>query len=106
LVEALACKIPIVAADCHSGPREVLAPGTELDNKITKAELATFGILMPVLNDTVATQEWVVTLKHVVLNETLRNEYASKGLVRLKDFSVSAILEQWMSLIERNTSLR
>jgi len=37
LIEALACGIPIVATDCHSGPKEILKDGK-------------YGLLVPVGN--------------------------------------------------------
>jgi glycosyltransferase involved in cell wall biosynthesis len=98
LVEALACRVPIVAADCHSGPREILAPGTQSEYNLNHAEFAEYGILMPVLGNTQATGVWVRVLKDLLLDDIQREQYASKTIVRLKDFNIELVVEKWFRL--------
>lgn len=47
LIESMALGLPIVSVDCKTGPRELLAPGTDLDTPIAENsfEKARYGIL-------------------------------------------------------------
>ena len=48
LIECMACGIPIISTDCDCGPREILAPNTDIDKVTTDIEFAQNGILVPV----------------------------------------------------------
>jgi N-acetylgalactosamine-N,N'-diacetylbacillosaminyl-diphospho-undecaprenol 4-alpha-N-acetylgalactosaminyltransferase len=47
LIESMTCKLPIIAADCKTGPRELLAPDSDLDTiiPINEFEIAPYGLL-------------------------------------------------------------
>jgi glycosyltransferase involved in cell wall biosynthesis len=47
LVEALICKAAVVAADCKSGPRELLAPDTDFAQTSRGIEKSQYGVLIP-----------------------------------------------------------
>ena len=51
LLEAMACGVACVAADCYSGPREVMAPGTKVLENLDDVEYAEYGILVSVGNN-------------------------------------------------------
>jgi len=110
LLEALACNLPAISADCLSGPREILAPDTPVEMKATKAEYAKFGILAPDTNvfaqskpgsneydDALA--QWSVAIKEIFTNETMRQRYKNAASVRSMDFSKETIIPQWIKLI-------
>ena len=47
MVEAMACGCPIIAADCKSGPREILYKNPDLSASIEEITCADYGIIIP-----------------------------------------------------------
>lgn len=103
LCEAMICGVPVVTTDCPTGPREILAPDSAANKKINQAELAKFGILMPMLNEAdraAAINVWVATLKSILTNEAQRTQYAQLAKNRMLDFTPEIISKQWEQEIE------
>lgn len=69
LVEAMSHGTPVVATDCRSGPREILADGR-------------FGRLVPVGDDTALAAAMIATLDDPPAPETLREAAAAYGIER------------------------
>ncbi len=96
VVEALACGLPVISTDCLSGPREILAPGTnynvQLQNKI---ECAEYGILTPI-NDVGRMRE---AMELLIRNKSLREAYARKAKKRVQNFAVEKIASQYLDTI-------
>jgi len=90
LLEALACKKPIISTDCKSGPREILAPGTDLHHSaITSYEVAEYGILTPV-NDVA---NLAASMKRMYEDKALRKQYEEKAEARAGEFDISNIIQ-------------
>lgn len=88
LIEALACGKPVISTDCSSGPRELLAPATDLHHRaINDYEIGEYGILTPV-NDIKA---FAAAMKKMVEDKKLRQSYAEKGPGRVEQFDVNEI---------------
>lgn len=88
LIEALACEKPIISTDCKSGPRELLAPTTNIHlAAITSYEVAEYGILTPV-NDV---SNLAASMKKMYEDKKLRQQYEEKALERAKQFDISEI---------------
>jgi glycosyltransferase involved in cell wall biosynthesis len=104
LAEAMIVGIPIMAADCPTGPREILSPSTAMNNTlIKKSEFAEYGILMPMLIDPEKdekTMEWVKVIKDLLANDSLRKSLKEKAQERAQYFDKANILTQWLELIE------
>lgn len=47
LCEALVCSVPIISADCFTGPREILAPGLNLPQPVMQPYRTNRGVIMP-----------------------------------------------------------
>lgn len=92
LIEAMVCGAPVVATDCDSGPREILAPDTDPLKRITKGvEYAPYGVLVPVNS----VEDLAEALKKMLGDEDLRKKYATKSLERSGAFEHHAILKRY-----------
>jgi glycosyltransferase involved in cell wall biosynthesis len=103
LLEAMQTGLPVIAADCQSGPREIMAPDSDLLQRITKKEITPYGILCPPLATAnifdeipfALTAEWLSALFMVLDDNDLRQSMIRNGLQRVKDFDKQTILRSW-----------
>ena len=90
LIEALACGKPVISTDCSSGPRELLAPATDLHHRaINNYEIGEYGILTPV-NDITAL---AAAMKRIYEDAALRKQFEEKAAHRAQQFDVDEIKE-------------
>lgn len=96
LVEAMACGVPVVSADCQTGPEEILGQNE-------------FGRLLPVFNDKADftdalykenRQIWVNEIIRLIKNKEELAHYKSKSIERSKDFSIEVSCKKWLDIIE------
>jgi glycosyltransferase involved in cell wall biosynthesis len=108
LVEAIACSKTIITTDCHSGPRELLEPGSNPLLKTKIASFAKYGILMPNLPITFMQYKnpllecgkiWVKTINYLLENKNVLEDYEKKALERAYEFNVNEIIDEWHKLI-------
>jgi N-acetylgalactosamine-N,N'-diacetylbacillosaminyl-diphospho-undecaprenol 4-alpha-N-acetylgalactosaminyltransferase len=88
LIEALACGKAVISTDCSSGPRELLAPATDLHHRaINSYEIGEYGILTPV-NDVIALS---AAMKKMYEDVALRKQFEEKAKGRAQQFDVDEI---------------
>ena len=96
LLESMICKTPVISSDCLSGPREILAPNTDIDFQLKNSiEKAKYGLLFPV-GDVDSLSE---AIKQLLDNEKLKDSYSEKAYQRAHDFSVEKIVEQYKKVL-------
>ena len=96
LVEALACGLPIISTDCLSGPREILAPNSDVSFQLeNNIELAEYGILTPIKN----VEKLKEAMNLIITDENLRKKYQDKAKQRANDFKIEKIIKQYEEII-------
>jgi len=103
LVEALACGIPVISSDCLSGPREILAPDTDINKQLQyndDIEITKYGILYPIGN----VKKLAKAVDLLLNNKQLYEKYKNLAPKRAEDFSLEKIIKEYERvLIEKNS---
>lgn len=99
LVEAMICGKPVIAANCLSGPGEILSPNGK----------DKYGILMP--DDvtpwldatkplTLIEKKYIENIVSILTDNREKEYYSNQSLVRAMDFKIDSIVKQWFKIIE------
>jgi N-acetylgalactosamine-N,N'-diacetylbacillosaminyl-diphospho-undecaprenol 4-alpha-N-acetylgalactosaminyltransferase len=99
LVEALSCKLPVISSDCRSGPREILAPKSDISFQLKRSiEMAKYGVLVPINSK----KELVEAMNLIIESDSLRDSYIKKGKSRAEYFNKTKIITEFLKIIDSN----
>lgn len=110
LIEALVCNIPIISTDCKAGPRDILAPNLNVDDKINYPYYGKYGIFTEPFEPKETERESEISRKEeimarimteIIKNKKLKERY-SNGFKRAVDFDADSIISNWIKIIEEN----
>jgi glycosyltransferase involved in cell wall biosynthesis len=108
ILEALASGTAVVAADCKSGPREILAPEHLDEVALTVPEFASAGVLMPVLSGEKRAASssldgvervWAELLARALEDPSFAERYREPGKSRAREFSTAALAPTWREVL-------
>ncbi len=101
LCEAMISGVPVLTADCPTGPRQILAPGTfDASYSLEQSEQTPFGWLMPTTDKPGFEEEWYKVIFHMLGDQSLRKSMAAKAVERMNDFRKENVVNQWTDLID------
>lgn len=101
LCEAMISGVTVVSADCPTGPREILAPGTVRDTyDLRFAEFARNGVLMPMIEGHADLAVWVDTVAALLVDGEERSRLAANGAQAMQGLDRTVVLGHWQKLVE------
>lgn len=96
LAEAMVCGCAVISTDCLSGPREILAPKSDIKFELRDdIELAEFGVLVPVQDEVNLTK----AIEVVIGDNELRGKYRQVAKERANDFNIDGIIKRYKEVI-------
>ena len=108
ILEALACELPIISTDCFAGPREILAPDSDISEKTSELLYADYGVLVPEFSSSFEINSYIDSnqykmaeaMEQLYTNKTMYLKYKKNSIKRIKDFDPKKIANDWVDLLK------
>jgi glycosyltransferase involved in cell wall biosynthesis len=84
LLEAMACRIPVIATDCPGGQREIIAPDGTTE----------CGLLVPAGSEA----DLAAAIVRMLTDSKMRERYVDAGLRRVRDYDPAIFQERYRNL--------
>ena len=96
MVEAMICETPVISTDCISGPREILAPNTDINFQLqTGIELAHNGILYPVDNE----ENLKLAIETMLNDKAKQEKYIANAFEKSQEYALKKIIEKYKEVL-------
>lgn len=101
IVEAMLAGTAVLSSDCEYGPREILAPDTDIFKRLGFGEIeyAKYGVLIAVGDVNAMT----LSIDKLLKDPMLRSDYEHSGLRRGKDFDEKKVAAAHIKLLSTDT---
>jgi len=104
ILEAMALGLPIVSTDCKSGPREILAPRSDIKYQAKDIEYAEFGLLTPIDSSPDSEKKIAEAVTNILTDKKLSDNLIKKSEQRAEDFNIKNIIKEWEFLENDETA--
>lgn len=102
LCEAMICRVATLSSDCPTGPREILAPGTNRSRyDLQTIEIARNGVLLPIVRSNHDLSQWVSATKMLLNDQCLRREMIKNAAEHVQSLDRKIVGAKWTDMLEK-----
>ncbi len=102
LGEAIIVGLPVIAADCHTGPREILLPDLDAPQPVAQPQMSPLGCLMPTvtIHESQKIDQWAYVMATMLRNSN-RPQDRDHANIRMKEFDIDTAIRRTVDAIHK-----